>query len=141
MTLALGLHSEVARDFSLMIQSFGMTSACFTILWMKLKLEWYSILYTNVGGVIGIVFGLECVDPYLTGAQKKLGFVSVWFAFAVSLAILNRKKRRTFDGIQDFNLWKAIVLVVIGFIGGIISSLCGVGVDIASFSILCLLFR
>ncbi|KAI1708349.1 protein kinase domain-containing protein [Ditylenchus destructor] len=44
MTLLLHIDSTVARDFSLMIQSCGMTSATFTILWMKVQLEWHSMI-------------------------------------------------------------------------------------------------
>ena len=35
MTLAFGIKPMVARDFSLMIQSCGMTAAAFTIFFMK----------------------------------------------------------------------------------------------------------
>lgn len=57
MTLLLYIETEIARDFSLMVQScgyflvyfylnksfLGMTSAAFTILWMKIKVEWLVI--------------------------------------------------------------------------------------------------
>jgi hypothetical protein len=36
-----------------MTQSFGMTAAAFTILMMQIRVEWYSILYTTMGGVPG----------------------------------------------------------------------------------------
>ena len=39
------------------------------------------------------------------------------------------------------NVWVCLCLCVAGFVGGIFSALCGCGVDIASFSLLCLLFR
>ena len=39
MTLAFNIDPSVARDFSLMIQSCGMTAASFTIFWMKVQLE------------------------------------------------------------------------------------------------------
>ena len=65
MTLAFGIAPPVARDFSYMIQSVGMTAAAATILWMKVLVEWKVLVYTTVGGVAGIIFGLEyCVlDP------------------------------------------------------------------------------
>lgn len=46
-------QAGIARDFSFMTQSFGMTSAAFTILMMQIRVEWYSILYTTLGGVPG----------------------------------------------------------------------------------------
>ena len=40
MTLVFGIAPPVARDFSYMIQSVGMTAAAFTILWMKVEVAW-----------------------------------------------------------------------------------------------------
>ena len=44
MTLALKVNPVVARDFSLMIQSCGMTAAAFTIWWMGVRLEVFFFL-------------------------------------------------------------------------------------------------
>ena len=49
MTLALHISPAVARDFSLGIQSCGMSAAAFTIFWMKLKLEKHSLLFCSIG--------------------------------------------------------------------------------------------
>ena len=88
------------------------------------------------------VSGLEVVDVALTPPQKKLGFVCIWFSFAFALFLLNREhKRRTFDEITNFGLWQAVVLLFVGFLGGIFSAVAGSGVDICSFSVLSLLFR
>ncbi len=35
----------------------GMTSAAFTIMWMKIKVENHSLLYCTLGGIFGIIFG------------------------------------------------------------------------------------
>ena len=50
-------------------------------------------------------------------------------------------KRKTFDQIPKFGVWQAVVLLAVGFLGGIFSAVAGSGVDICSFSILSLLFR
>ncbi|VDM43200.1 unnamed protein product [Toxocara canis] len=69
-------------------------------------------------------------------------FVAIWFSFAISLFILNtRKKRRTFEIIPNFCSSKAFILLLTGFVGGLCSAFAGSGVDICSFSILTLLFR
>jgi len=142
MTLALGIKPAVARDFSLMIQSCGMTAAAFTIFWMQIKLEKHSLIFCSSGAVAGMIFGLEVVDTALTPPQKKLGFVCIWFSFAFALFLLNREyKRKTFDQIPNFGVWQAIVLLAVGFLGGIFSAVAGSGVDICSFSVLSLLFR
>lgn len=59
MTLAFGIIPAVARDFSFMIQSAGMTAAAATILTMQVQVEVHSILWATVGGVFGIILGLE----------------------------------------------------------------------------------
>jgi hypothetical protein len=92
MTLVFGIAPVVARDFSFMIQSVGMTCASFTILYMGtlpccaplalslqalsillplalppvvlcvfpgVLIEWKAVVYTTIGGVVGIIFGLE----------------------------------------------------------------------------------
>ena len=142
MTLAFGIKPAVARDFSLMIQSCGMTAAAFTIFWMRVQLEWHSITFCSLGGIFGMIIGLEFIDPNLTPPQKKVGFVCVWFAFAFALFLLNLyHKRKTYKTIPEFKLWKVIVLLLTGFLGGIFSAIAGSGVDICSFSVLTLLFR
>ena len=89
-----------------------------------------------------MVFGLHVVDPRLTAAQKKIGFVSIWFAFASVLFLLNfYRKRRTFLTIPEFRAWKAGVLVLAGICGGVFTAFSGSGLDICTFAILTLLFR
>ena len=115
MTLAFSIPPVIARDFSFGIQACGMTAAAFTILWMRVQVEWRSIAYCSVGGIFGVVVGLEWIDPRLTPPQKKMGFVSVWFSFAFALFLLNRyHKRRTFKTIPDVKLWKCFVLILTG---------------------------
>ena len=142
MTLALGVSASVARDFSMMIQATGMSCASFAIFFMRVKVEWRAIIFGCFGGVFGVILGLEFLDPLLTPPQKKMSFVSVFFAFAFALFLLNRyHKRKTYNQIPEFNAWKAAVLVAAGFAGGLFTSLVGSGLDICTFSFLTLLFR
>uniref|UniRef100_A0A1I7Y3L5 Sulfite exporter TauE/SafE family protein n=1 Tax=Steinernema glaseri TaxID=37863 RepID=A0A1I7Y3L5_9BILA len=142
MTLLLKIDPIVAKDFSLMIQSCGMTSAAFTIIWMGIALEWRAILVCSLGAALGCVFGLEFIDGLITAAFKKMMFVSIWFSFGLALWLLNsQKKRVTYDSVRNVSPWKLLVLLATGFIGGICTSFAGSGVDICSFSVLTLLFR
>uniref|UniRef100_A0A914BW24 Membrane transporter protein n=1 Tax=Acrobeloides nanus TaxID=290746 RepID=A0A914BW24_9BILA len=118
MTFLLHIKPEDARDFSLMIQSFGMTMASFTILFMRVKVEWRSIVFVSIGAIPGSIFGLEFLDNKFSAEQKKMFFVSIWSSFAVALWILNREyKRKTFDHIPNFSPYKAFVLLATGFVG------------------------
>ncbi|KAK6056034.1 hypothetical protein COOONC_06460 [Cooperia oncophora] len=119
MTLALHIAPSIARDFSLMIQSCGMTSALMCVLFMKVKIENRAVILGTLGAIPGFIIGVHFVDPLFTGPQKKMMFVAIWTAFAIALAILNSQKRRTtFKEIPDFCLWKAVVLFITGFVGG-----------------------
>ncbi|CAH1772853.1 unnamed protein product, partial [Owenia fusiformis] len=142
MTLAFKISPNVARDFALTSQSCGMSAATFTILWMRVKLEWTAIIVCSVGGMFGVIIGLEVIDGVLTPPQKKFIFVSIWFSFGFALFLLNRyRHRRTFEVIPYMNPWKILVLLLTGFIGGIFTSIAASGVDICTFSILTLVFR
>ncbi|KAK3754323.1 hypothetical protein QZH41_017835 [Actinostola sp. cb2023] len=142
MTLAFSIKPSVARDFSFMIQSCGMTAAAFTIIFMRVHIEYFSLVFCSLGGVVGMIFGLELIDPLLTPPFKKMGFVCIWFTFAFALFLLNRYRlRTTYRRIPDFKPWKALVLLATGFVGGIFSAFSGSGLDICSFSVLTLLFR
>ena len=119
MTLLLHLDSKIARDFSLMIQSCGMTSASFAVLYMGVLVEWHALIFASAGAAISIIVGLQFVDDVLTGQQKKMLFVSIWFSFAVALFLLNRQgKRKTYLEIQNFNWKRALILFLTGLIGG-----------------------
>merc|ERR550525_2065899 len=109
---------------------------------MKVKLGWHSLVFCSLGAVAGMIFGLEVVDTALTPPEKKLSFVCIWFSFAFALFLLNREhKRKTFYLIPRFGACQSLVLLAVGFLGGIFSSVAGSGVDICSFSVLSLLFR
>eukprot|EP00242_Pyramimonas_sp_CCMP2087_P015026 CAMPEP_0198211960 /NCGR_PEP_ID=MMETSP1445-20131203/25441_1 /TAXON_ID=36898 /ORGANISM="Pyramimonas sp., Strain CCMP2087" /LENGTH=468 /DNA_ID=CAMNT_0043886321 /DNA_START=310 /DNA_END=1716 /DNA_ORIENTATION=- len=145
MTLAFDVDPVVARDVSFMIQSCGMSAATFTIFYMGVKVERNAFIFCALGGLFGIVLGLEQISTRMSSAQKKIGFVSIWFAFAFSLYWLNRNEARHVHlTVQNFPgklYWRALVLILTGFIGGIFSSVAGSGLDIYTFATLTLLFR
>ena len=142
MTLVFGITPTIAVDFSFMIQSVGMTAAVFTILMMRVRIEKNALIYTSIGGIFGIIIGLEYLRAHMDPPYQKMYFVCIWFAFAFSLFCLNWTLDRTvYLTIQNFNWWKAIVLIITGIFGGIFSSIAGSGIDICSFATLTLLFR
>lgn len=142
LTLAFNVSPSVARDVALMVQSCGMSAATFVIFWMRVQIEIHSIVFCFAGGVLGVILGLEFVDPYVGAKVKKMIFVCVWFSFAFALFLLNRyHKRKTYKTIPKVKPWKILVLLSCGFVGGLFTAVVGGGVDICSFSVLTLLFR
>ncbi|KAI6171636.1 Protein F26A1.8 [Aphelenchoides besseyi] len=141
MTFILHMSPQNGRDFSLVIQSIAMTMSLFTIIFMRLQLEWRAICFSVTASIPGIIFGFHIVDPALTAPQKKMLFVSIWSSFAIALWFLNReRKRKTVPTIKNFCAWKAVVLLITGFVGGVFTSFAGSGLDIAMFSVATLLF-
>ncbi len=84
------------------IQSVGMTAAATTILIMKVEIECAALVFCSIGGVVGIIVGLDHVAPQLEPAYSKMYFVCIWFSFAWSLYWLNRyHDRPTFNKIPE----------------------------------------
>ncbi|CAH1781389.1 unnamed protein product [Owenia fusiformis] len=143
MTLVFNIPPPVARDVAVMIQSGGMSASTFTIFYMGVTVEYYSIICCSIGGIFGVIFGLEYVDEHIAPDQTKFAFVSIWFAYAFALFMLNCKvkNRKTFSRVPLMNAWKLGVFVITGFIGGMFTSLTASGMGITHFSVLTLMFR
>ncbi|KAG7158925.1 uncharacterized protein LOC121878132 isoform X1 [Homarus americanus] len=142
MTLVMKEPPEIARDLAMSLQANGMTAASFSIFFMKVHIERHALLFSLLGSSIGVIFGLEVIDPLLTPPMKKMGFVSIFFAFSFALFLINwNHKRTTFNNIPELNWWKRLLLFIFGFIGGIFTSFSGSGADICMFSLLTLFFK
>ena len=142
MTLLFEIPPPVARDFSLLIQAVGMTAASFTIIALRIPVEWRAVCMAGIGGAFGVVLGLDIISPLLTPAYTKLFFVSVWLSFAGALYWINCN--RTYEPqsrIANFGARSAALLFTGGFLGGIVSGITGSGLDIITFAFLVLTFR
>lgn len=162
MTLVFHLTPELARDFSLMSQSVGMSAAMFTIFYMRVLLvQLKVIIIASLAGIFGIAIGMELIAPNLPAPYIKMYFSVIWASFAIALYFLNRHEGRiVYDQIPEmednsgfhftlpywpgkrvvFN-WKMLVIILAGLLGGIFTGMAGNGMDICLFSVLTLLFR
>lgn len=142
MSLVLKEPPGIGRDLAMSLQSVGLSSASFSIFFMRVHIEKHALLLNLAGSAVGVVFGLELVDPNLTPAMKNMGFSSIFFGFAFALFLVNWKSKRTMvNNIVNLNWWKRCVLLFTGFCGGIFTSFAGSGADICMFSVLTLLFK
>jgi len=137
MTLGFSIEPNVARDFALMIQAFGMSAAAFTIFCSRTPVEWRAVLFSSIGGVAGIIVGIEVLSPLLPSAYIKIFFTSFWLSFAIILYIANRS-REPIQHAPIFTAKTKILFLVVGFIGGVVSGLTGSGLDIVVFVLLVL---
>lgn len=141
-TLYLGIAPDVARNFAFAIQSIGMTSASIFIINRKIKVDWNYIIYVSIGGVFGLVLGTYWVVPLVKPILAKLIFVSLWLAFGIILYFENRNNtRHVSEFIQNLRQRDVHYLLILGFVGGIISSLFGTGINIFTFCFLVIYYK
>lgn len=141
MTLFFGIKPVVARDFAFLIQSVGMVAASVCIVMHRVPVEWRAIRWSSIGGVPGLVLGIEVLAPNMSPVHTKLTFVSVWLSFAGALWLINRDRdRNPKKQLSGQEAHSRPLLVMAGFMGGALTGLTGSGIDIVTFSVLVLAF-
>lgn len=141
-TKVLGIPPQDARVFSLAIQSIGMTAASIAIIFLRVRVEWRGVLWPGIGGIGGILVSTFFVLPLVSPPLVKISFTLMVSSLAIALIFMNRSestqrhKAFPFVGTRE----KA-VLILTGFVGGIMSGLVGSGIDIITFMTIVLLFR
>ncbi|MDY6967831.1 MAG: sulfite exporter TauE/SafE family protein [Spirochaetota bacterium] len=135
MTLLYNISPNVIRNFSLAVQSIGMTSASFFIYKKKIRIDKSYLFLSIIGGSIGIIIGTLFIRDIASPEYIKMLFFSFWLSFAFVLFYLNHiKKRHVYNSLPDFNKSQKFFLIIIGFFGGILTSILGSGIDIFTFS-------
>ncbi|HQV66132.1 MAG TPA: sulfite exporter TauE/SafE family protein [Saprospiraceae bacterium] len=133
-TLYLDIMPDVARNFAFAIQSIGMTSASIFILNKKIKVDWNYIIYVTIGGLFGLVLGTYFFIPLVKPMVAKLIFVSLWLSFGIILYFEHRDQSRIIkDYIINIRQRDILYLLILGLVGGCISSLFGTGINIFTF--------
>lgn len=141
-TLILQLPSAVARNFSFAIQSIGMTAATLLIFSMKIPIDKKAIKLTTLSGIPGLFFGMYCVAPFISSGFTKLFFVSLWLSFAMVLFIVNKKSERNLkSGLGTLFNNDIFLILSFGFIGGVITSIFGDGINIFTFCLFTLFYN
>lgn len=140
LSVFLNIDRSMARDFSLMIQSVGMTSASIWILSRKdAVLSAYTpVLWFVPVSFAGFVFGmtmLQGIPVYIIQAL----FLSLIMTFAI--AYVSSKHRGTRTSLAALTLSDKAGLAAMLFLGGIAASLFGTGADIILYTILVTRFR
>jgi uncharacterized membrane protein YfcA len=138
MTLLYKIDPATSRDFSLFIQSCGMVAASFAIIKNKIPINTTIIIYASLGAVIGNVLGFQYFVPVMSPLMTKLFFCSLWMSFIVVFY-------KTHIHLPDHHMLsikkrEKLLLVVMGLLGGVITSLVGTGADIITFALATLYF-
>lgn len=133
------IPSADARTFGLMIQSFGMTMASITILLRRTPLMPRVLLWSCVGGAIGVTLGTLLItipNPY-----PKILFTISLTVFGVALFISRWILRwPVTNRIVGWNIRHILVFATVSCAGGIFAAYTGAGVDGMIFIVLTLAF-
>ncbi|MFP4440615.1 MAG: TSUP family transporter [Chloroflexaceae bacterium] len=132
-----------ARTFGLLIQTFGMGMAAITILLRRAPLLPRVVLWTSLGGLVGMVAGTYLVSvpqPY-----PKVLFTFATTLFVVTLALSRRLMRTRSDApprlaLPAWNGQLRLLFIAVGLVGGVVASVVGSGIDMLVFIVLTLAF-
>ena len=140
LVLLFGEAPTLGRDFSLAIQSIGMTSATLFILCRRQPIEWPMLRWAVLGSAIGTPIGVLLLAPLVSGLFIKVLFAVVWCSFGV-LHLYRVKEFVQHEGLApgahrfDRNAGFLVGLLA----GATVSSITGVGVDMVLYAVLVLL--
>lgn len=142
MTLGFQIAPDVARNFSLAIQSIGMTAATLWILAKRISIEKTYLWLAMSGGTLGIILATYFIVPLVAPAYAKMVFVSFWLSFGIALFVINHiRKRDTITSLSSLNRRQKSELFFIGFLGGMLSAIFGNGIDICTFAFVTLKYN
>ncbi|MEZ4886669.1 MAG: sulfite exporter TauE/SafE family protein [Chitinophagales bacterium] len=140
MTLWLKVHPVVAKFFSLMIQSVGMTAASIYIFCSKrVQLDINCIFRISIGGLLGALVCIFVLQGVFNAKQLKVFFVSLFLAFAIIISIFKLQNVRLVASVDKWDDY--LILPAIGFVGGVVSNWIGNGIDIICYIVLVLYYR
>lgn len=142
LTIFFNIEPQIARDFSLAIQSVGMSAAAFAIFSSKIRVEKTALIYASIGGLPGLLVGLYGIAPLMSPVYTKMFFVSLWLSFGLVVGyryLFNPKGFRTEIDNQSTAVKRQFV--ILGLIGGTVTGITGSGIDIVVFSYLVLQHR
>lgn len=147
-TKALGVPSDVARTFSLAIQSIGMTAASVAILVRRRPIDAPAVLWSLPMGILGLFLGLFFLcDPstpfwrsILPGAYVKVLFTLLVLAMAFVVYLGSRVPvREVRQSVSPLGARQIGFLMVGALLGGLASSQVGSGSDVLFYLVVVVL--
>lgn len=141
-TKLLHIPPDVARVFGMAIQMIGMGTAAVVIFKYRIRVVGSALVYSSLGGLVGIWLGTMYVAPNMLPAYFKIAFTVLTLAFAVVLIYENQNLRFTRSEVVRNLRWNHYLLMAItGVLGGVFTAIVGTGIDFFTFAILVLFFN
>src|SRR5262249_6205877 len=123
LVLWLGVAPDDARDFGLIIQALGMTSAMIFILCRRTTISGRVLVWTIAGASGGMLAGTVAVAPHIASNFVKLIFACMWMSFAL-LTMAKNREFCSITGVRSMTDGEAMRTgLLVGITGGIIASL------------------
>jgi uncharacterized membrane protein YfcA len=141
--LVLVFHQPAAnaRNFGLIIQAVGMTSALLFMIGRKVPLPVRVLIGSTGGAAIGFAVGTFFVAQNVPASLVKLLFSCLWMSFG----LLTLTKNGEICGLKGRGPGETasaeLIGLVAGIIGGTMASMIGVGVEMAVYAVMVLVFR
>jgi uncharacterized membrane protein YfcA len=148
-TKLLEIPAEVARSFSLSIQTIGMSAAALSIIINRRQVEWRTVAITTCAAAIAfglvVAFASDPASPFrpslLAGAYVKVTFTIVLVAMAFVVYTGTRVSvREVHRVLPPLNQRMFLTLIAIGALGGGTSALVGSGMDVFVYLALVVFF-
>jgi len=141
LVLWLNVAPDIARNFGLVIQALGMTSAMIFIFCRRVRVQRSVLAWAVAGAAAGMLIGTVAVAPRVPPNFVKLTFTCMWMSFAILTVVRNRELTAISGGRNVEGAAAMRSGLIVGLVGGIIASIIGVGVEMALYTVLVLSYR
>jgi len=141
--LVLLFHQPAAlgRNFGLASQSVGLTSATLFILCRRTPVERRILAWGVCGSALGLLAGTAWLVPRVPDTTVKLLFASVWMSFGM-LTLVKNGEICGFRSLPAVPEGEARALgIAVGLLGGAVTAVTGVGIEMMFYTLLVLLYR
>jgi uncharacterized membrane protein YfcA len=141
LTLMFDYPASLGRNFALAVQSAGMVSASLFILVRRRSLDLALLRPALAGAAVGTPLGALLIAPIVPDLAVRLIFAVIWAAFGIIHwlkigEIVTPNGPRTPHDRLDVPIGLAV-----GFSGGVVASVTGVGADMMLYAALVLFYR
>lgn len=141
LVLLFDLPGTLGRNFGLAVQSIGMVSASIYILSVRQPIDKTLLRPAMWGAVIGTPLGAAFIAPILPDLWIKLTFAVVWASFGM-MHLVKLSELVSASGIgETIKAPRWLTGFLTGIIGGIVSSITGVGIDMMIYAVMVLRYR
>ncbi|MEM7352951.1 MAG: sulfite exporter TauE/SafE family protein [Acidobacteriota bacterium] len=141
LVLLFGEPPAVGRDFSFAIQAVGMLSASLFIWVNRLPVAWGILGWAVAVGIVVVPCTTLWLVPVLPPLVVKLLFAVIWAGFGLVHA-LRWRQIEELDGIGAHTPRRDLVVgLALGLVGGVVSAVTGVGINMLLYMVLVMLLR